>query len=348
MPITRRRRDQLSLVDQSKSRNTRAGWPSFACDRRSRLVERVGDARLKPRVARQAEHVVDLVGLAPGHQGLAGKAGIGAQHDLHPRPARADLRHDARHLLDRPGAAVDVRAPQLRRQKMPAAEHVKRQIAVAVVVAVKEPAFLLAVQRIVGGVEVEHDLARRLGVRVEKQLDEQPSRSPPRRGRSCDSAAALPAARRMLQAVQRALARQRRRRLAVALELAEQHAQNRIAAKFIVVVEVLIAQRQAEDALRDQRLERMHGHKPDCGGRAKQAANRSISPIALSVSPSSNAPASDDTIPPSKSATTRRPPALPNSDLRRATLRLHRGAPSNRRNSLITKQVYADSRPRCA
>jgi hypothetical protein len=43
-------------------------------------------------------------------------------------------------------------------------------------------------------------------------------------------------------------------RLAGALELAEQHAQNRIAAKVIVVVEVLIAQRQAENALRDRAL----------------------------------------------------------------------------------------------
>ena len=38
---------------------------------------------------------------------------------------------------------------------MIAAEHVQRQIAVAVVVPVKEPAFLLAVQRIVGGVKVQ-------------------------------------------------------------------------------------------------------------------------------------------------------------------------------------------------
>jgi len=66
----------------------------------------------------------------------------------------------------------------------------------------------------------------------------------------------------MLQTVQGALARQKPRRLAVALELAEQHAQNRIAAKVIVVVEVLITQRQAEDALRDQSPERMDGHEP--------------------------------------------------------------------------------------
>jgi len=55
----------------------------------------------------------------------------------------------------------------------------------------------------------------------------------------------------MLQTVQRALARQTPRRLAGAVELAERQTQNRIAAKVIMVVEVLITQRQAEDALRD-------------------------------------------------------------------------------------------------
>ena len=45
---------------------------------------------------------------------------------------------------------------------MLAAEHVERQIAVAVVVAVEEAPFLVAVQRIIGGVEIEDDLLRRL------------------------------------------------------------------------------------------------------------------------------------------------------------------------------------------
>ena len=37
----------------------------------------------------------------------------------------------------------------------------------------EEPAFLMAVQRIVGGVEVEDDLLRSLGMRVEEEIDEQ-------------------------------------------------------------------------------------------------------------------------------------------------------------------------------
>jgi len=38
---------------------------------------------------------------------------------------------------------------------MAAAEYVKRQVAIAIVVAVEEAAFLMAVQRVVGGVEIE-------------------------------------------------------------------------------------------------------------------------------------------------------------------------------------------------
>jgi hypothetical protein len=55
---------------------------------------------------------------------------------------------------------------------MPTAEHVKRQIAVVVVIAVEEAAFLMTVQRVVGGVEIEGDLRRCRTVSVEKQVDE--------------------------------------------------------------------------------------------------------------------------------------------------------------------------------
>ena len=80
---------------------------------------------------------------------------------------------DPRHLLHRPGRRVDVGTAQLGRQQMPAAEDVERQIAVAVVIAVEEAPFLMAVQRVVGGVEIEDDLLRRAAVRLQKQIDEQ-------------------------------------------------------------------------------------------------------------------------------------------------------------------------------
>src|SRR5438552_16751014 len=98
---------------------------------------------------------------------------VGAQRDAHPRPRLADLGDDARYLLDRAGAAGDVGAALLREQQVSAAEHVERQIAVAIVVAVEEAAFLLAMERDVGVVEIEHDLLWRPLMRLEEQIDEQ-------------------------------------------------------------------------------------------------------------------------------------------------------------------------------
>ena len=137
----------------------RSGWPVrrlFASAAREFGLD-LGD---QPGVLCQAEHEVDAVRLAPGHQVLARKAGVGAQQDARARPARADVRDDARHFLDRARRRVDVGAPQLGHQQMTAAEHVERQIAVAIVIAVEEPPFLLAVQRIVGRIEIENDLPR--------------------------------------------------------------------------------------------------------------------------------------------------------------------------------------------
>jgi hypothetical protein len=56
---------------------------------------------------------------------------------------------------------------------MPAAKHIQRQVAVAIVIAVKEPAFLMAMQRVVGGVEVENDLFGRPCVRLKEEVGEQ-------------------------------------------------------------------------------------------------------------------------------------------------------------------------------
>jgi len=73
-----------------------------------------------------------------------------------------------------PGRAVDLGTAQLGRQQVPAAEDVERQIAVAIVIPVEEPALLMAVDRIVGGVEIEGDLFGRRPVRFHEEVHEQP------------------------------------------------------------------------------------------------------------------------------------------------------------------------------
>ena len=56
---------------------------------------------------------------------------------------------------------VDVGRPQIGHQKVSAAEHIERQEAVAVVITVEEATLLMAMHRIVGRVDVQHDLFRR-------------------------------------------------------------------------------------------------------------------------------------------------------------------------------------------
>ena len=133
---------------------------------------------------------------------------------------------------------------------MPAAEHIERQVAVAVVVAVEEPPFLVAVQRVVGGVEIEHDLLRRLRVRVEEEVHEQRL---DRRAVVGDPAVAVGFRGTVLEPVERALAGERRAAAVPRLEPAERHPEHRVVAQPVVVDQVLVAERDAEHPLPDQR-----------------------------------------------------------------------------------------------
>ena len=54
--------------------------------------------------------------------------------------------------------AVNVRPPEIAHQEMLTAEHVERQEAIVIVIAVEETPHLTAVHGIVGRVEVEHQL----------------------------------------------------------------------------------------------------------------------------------------------------------------------------------------------
>jgi len=132
---------------------------------------------------------------------------------------------------------------------MAAAEHVERQVAVAVVVTVEEPPLLLTVQRIVGRIKVKNDLPRCAIVRLHKQVDQ----------KTFDGhriVADLVVARGLqlaqLQPVQRRLAGNRRAILAPRRELTRQHRHHRVVPQFVVVVEILVAERDSEHPLTHQ------------------------------------------------------------------------------------------------
>jgi hypothetical protein len=110
----------------------------------------------------------------------------------------------------------------------------------------------------------------------------------------------------VLEPVQRALAGQRGVILAPGGELAGERRQHRIVPQLLVIDEILIAERNAEDPLRHHRLNAVLDLRLDTTV-VKQAANLVIRPIARSVAPNSRPPASDVTSPLSKAATTWRP-----------------------------------------
>jgi hypothetical protein len=154
---------------------------------------------------------------------------------------------------------------------MTAAEHVERQVAIAVVVAVEKAALLMTVQRVIGGVEIEDDLLGRAVMRLKKQVDQQAFDHRP-------IVADLVVAGRLgpaqLEPVQRRLARRRRAVLAPGLELAGEDRHHRVMAELIVIDQLLIAERQSEHPLADQRLDLVLNQPT--GGEAIDETNRPI------------------------------------------------------------------------
>ena len=126
-----------------------------------------------------------------------------------------------------------------------------------VVVAMIEPALLAAVHRNVGRVDVQHQPRRGQALPgVDERLDQHVLKL---LGVVIDPgvAARLAAGRCVLEPAQRALARQWRTALSPCLELARQQRQQRVAPQVVVVVEVVVPQSNAGDALRHQCPHRM-------------------------------------------------------------------------------------------
>ena len=90
-------------------------------------------------------------------------------------------------------------------------------------------------QRRIGGIDIENDLGRLLPLRFHEHLHQQ---AVDRLAVAADLLVAVQTVGRALQPVQRALARQQR--------------QQRISPQLVVIVEVLLSQRQRIDPLRDQ------------------------------------------------------------------------------------------------
>jgi hypothetical protein len=138
-----------------------------------RFLHLLPDDAAQSLVARQAEHKVHSIVFTPAQQFVAAKAGIAAQDNLHYWPRRSNLRHDTLYLLPAAERGVVVGFSQPRTQYLLAAKNIQREIAIVVIVAVEESPLLLAMQRQIGGIHVQHDLIRSAGVRFQEYLYQQ-------------------------------------------------------------------------------------------------------------------------------------------------------------------------------
>ncbi len=100
---------------------------------------------------------------APGHDLLATKAAIGPDNDLRFGATFPHRSNDFLECLDGAPSRVRVAGAQLGPERDRADKGIEGQITVAAIEAVKETSFLLAVQRIVTGIQIDDDLLAMLG-----------------------------------------------------------------------------------------------------------------------------------------------------------------------------------------
>ena len=158
-----------------------------------------------------------------------------------------------------PRRGVDIGRPQARAQQLLPGENVERQVAIVSVVAVKKTPLLVAVQPVVGGVEIEHDALGLARLRLDVERGQQTVHRARVENDLLVTALRAGVGRGPLEAVESALAGAGVAAvlappplLAFEVLLAAEQGQQRVRAQLIVIVEILITQRQPVDALGDQ------------------------------------------------------------------------------------------------
>ncbi len=117
----------------------------------------------------------------------------------------------------------------------------------------KEASLLIAVQGVVGGIEIEDDLLRRFVVGLQEQRDKQALQG--LRVVADPVVAPRCSLRRVLKAIERRLAGKSCAVLSLGLKPVRQQAQHRVVAQLVMVFDILITKRDPGNALADHRLE---------------------------------------------------------------------------------------------
>merc|ERR1711964_309895 len=132
-----------------------------------------GGKRLQPLVAGHAYDVIHLVAIAPGQQSGLAEVGVAPEYDPGLWPILANKSHQQRQNGPAVPGITSIAGAQIAHQQVPTAEDVKREVAVMVVIPVKELTRLVAVHRNIGAVKIQHDFLGRLLMLLDKVVPEQ-------------------------------------------------------------------------------------------------------------------------------------------------------------------------------
>ena len=168
--MTRRRRLQVRAA-YLKSSNDRllalvASKPSPGHLARHRRLA------FEHRIASQPHDVSHVVALAPVEHPMSAEPRVPPKHDANPRPCPTQPLDQQRQYPPSVLRTILVRTTKVGHQQLLTAEHVQRHETVAVIVPVEEGARLMTVHRIVGRVEVEHQLLGRARERGNELFDQ--------------------------------------------------------------------------------------------------------------------------------------------------------------------------------
>ena len=182
----------------------------------------------------------------PAEQVIPAKARVGPDDDRDLRPALPNPADDPFQFLHRSRGPIDIGTPQPGAQQMLPREDVQREITVVAVVSVKEPAFLLAMDRVVGRIQIQHDLLGRRFVGLHEGIAPSSRRSGPGPSRSsCTAPAHRPRRRSTPTGSAYTCPPAPSPDLRPAVErigLIHRHRQHRIGAQLIMIVQILVPQ----------------------------------------------------------------------------------------------------------
>ena len=205
--------------------------------------------------------------------------------------------------------------PQARAQQLLPDKNVERQVAIVSVVAVEKTSFLVAVQPVVGGVEIEHDALGLAGLGLDVERGQQTIDRARVENDLFVAAGRAGLGRGQLQAVESALAGAGFAAilgapplLAFEILFAAEQSQQRVGAQLIVIVEILITERQPVDALGNQLAHAVFDLRgltmvAEAGGELPHDAG-----ALFELAQQHAGPPSELIVPPSKRATTWRRP----------------------------------------